>query len=90
MKFRFFITIFFILFLNACISSPSQSSDLSIRVIDSTGHEITLSSIPERIVIAGRATVMVQDTVFLFPEAKNRGYCFGKPQPICLYISYSS
>ena len=43
-----------------------------LEITDSTGHIVLLESLPERIAIAGKATVMVQDTVFLFQEATTR------------------
>ena len=73
MKLKFFIILgVVVLLLSACGSTQGSSNDLPITITDSTGHVITLSGIPERIVIAGRATVMVQDAVFLFPEASDR------------------
>jgi iron complex transport system substrate-binding protein len=43
-----------------------------IEVTDSTGHTAILNGIPERIALAGKATIMVQDTVYLFEEAPER------------------
>ncbi|MBN2044935.1 MAG: ABC transporter substrate-binding protein [Anaerolineales bacterium] len=43
-----------------------------LTVTDSTGHTITLEQTPENIVIAGKATIMVQDAIFMFEEAKTR------------------
>ena len=61
MKLRFLIILgAVVLLLSACGSMQGSSNDLPITITDSTGHVITLSGIPERIVIAGRATVMVQ------------------------------
>jgi iron complex transport system substrate-binding protein len=37
-----------------------------------TGLTATLEQMPERIVVAGKATVMVQDAIFLFEEARSR------------------
>lgn len=48
--------------------APAQE----LEITDSTGHLAQLEGIPQRIAIAGRATVMVQDTVFLFQEARER------------------
>jgi len=43
-----------------------------MQVTDSTGHTVTLKELPERAAIAGKATVMVQDAVFLFEAAEER------------------
>lgn len=50
--------------------APSQAQELEIT--DSTGHTVLLPGLPERIAIAGKATVMVQDAIFLFQEAAER------------------
>ena len=44
----------------------------SMEITDATGHTVSLPERPERIAIAGRATVMVQDAVYLFEEAQDR------------------
>jgi iron complex transport system substrate-binding protein len=49
-------------------ASPAQE----LEVTDSTGHTAVLDGLPQRIAIAGKATVMVQDTIFLFQEAQER------------------
>lgn len=61
------------LLITACsgIIEPSGNEE-PIEVTDSTGHTAILNGIPERIAIAGRATIMVQDTVYLFKEAPER------------------
>jgi len=43
-----------------------------LEIVDSTGHITALAETPMNIAIAGRATVMVQDAVFMFPEASER------------------
>ncbi len=56
-----------------CSIFPALSPAAQEREItDATGHTVTLSQTPERIAIAGRATVMVQDAIFLFEEAADR------------------
>jgi len=49
-------------------ASPTQN----LEITDSTGHTAQLTGLPERIAIAGKATVLVQDTIFLFQEASER------------------
>ena len=56
-----------ILLVSACSVLPSPSQPLEIT--DATGHTAVLDGIPERVAIAGKATIMVQDAIYLFPEA---------------------
>ena len=56
-----------ILLVSACSVLPSPSQPLEIT--DSTGHTAVLDGVPERVAIAGKATIMVQDAIYLFPEA---------------------
>jgi iron complex transport system substrate-binding protein len=55
------------LVVSACSILPGASQPLEIT--DSTGHTAVLDGIPERVAIAGKATIMVQDTIYLFPDA---------------------
>lgn len=56
-----------------CSTLSSLSPTAQEREItDATGHTTTLTQTPERIAIAGRATVMVQDAIFMFEEASDR------------------
>jgi iron complex transport system substrate-binding protein len=41
-------------------------------VTDTLGRRVSFTKIPERIVIAGRATLLLVDAVYLFPGAANR------------------
>jgi iron complex transport system substrate-binding protein len=43
-----------------------------IKLVDALGREVTFEKAPERIVIAGRATTLVADALYLFPEAGER------------------
>jgi iron complex transport system substrate-binding protein len=40
-----------------------------VEITDSTGHTETLDGAPERIAIVGKATIMVQDAIYLFDDA---------------------
>ena len=64
---RTLILLFGILVVSACSVIPGPSQPLEIT--DSTGHTAVLDGIPERVAIAGKATNMVQDAIYLFPEA---------------------
>jgi len=65
------LNIFLVLVIvSACSALPGLSPrGQSIEITDTTGHTVTLDGVPERIAIAGRATIMVQDAVFLFDDA---------------------
>jgi iron complex transport system substrate-binding protein len=52
------------------MEEPAEAGPITIT--DITGHTVTLERLPEKIVIAGRATFMVQDAMYLFPEAASR------------------
>jgi iron complex transport system substrate-binding protein len=64
---RTLILLFGILVVSACSVIPGPSQPLEIT--DSTGHTAVLDGIPARVAIAGKATIMVQDAIYLFPEA---------------------
>ena len=61
------ILLFGILLVSACSVIPNPAQPLEIT--DSTGHTAVLDGVPERVAIAGKATIMVQDAVYLFPDA---------------------
>ncbi len=44
----------------------------SISAVDSFGNLVTLDEYPERIVIAGKASLLPADALFLFPEARSK------------------
>jgi iron complex transport system substrate-binding protein len=69
--FPFFLLVSALLVLSACASSPASPED-GIEITDTSGYTVKLEKPPERIVIAGRALFMVQDAVYLFPEAVQR------------------
>ncbi len=50
--------------------------DVSITVVDALDREVTFSSPPDRIIIAGKATTLVVNAVYLFPEAQERMVSF--------------
>ncbi len=70
MKKGLLITFLVLVIVSGCSVLPGLSpSGESIEITDTTGHVVTLNGVPERIAIAGRATIMVQDAVFLFDDA---------------------
>ena len=59
--------------LSSCTAiGGSLGNENPIEVTDSTGHTASLNGYPDRIALAGKATIMVQDTVYLFEEAPER------------------
>jgi iron complex transport system substrate-binding protein len=73
MKLRYlFVLILVALLLSSCGPTESSTGDSPITITDSTGHSVTLESLPQRVVVAGKATIMVQDAVYLFAEANER------------------
>lgn len=59
--------------LGAC--SPFLAGDHgpdTLQITDATGHTARLSGFPEEIAITGKASVMVQDAVFMFDKADQR------------------
>ena len=57
-------------------SEAETQEDETIIVLDALDREVTLSSPPERIIIAGKATTMVVNAMTLFPEAQERMVTF--------------
>lgn len=60
-----------LLLLSACGrgASPTPSA---LTVTDALGREVTLAAPPQRIVVAGKATIMIVDALYLFPEGPQR------------------
>jgi len=59
-----------LILMAGCSVIPGLSQP--VEITDSTGHTETLDGVPERIAIAGKATVMVQDTIFMFEDAREK------------------
>ncbi|MFN2282403.1 MAG: ABC transporter substrate-binding protein [Anaerolineales bacterium] len=71
-KFALIITLL-ALSLTGCGLLPGTTSQgQNLEITDSTGHTVLLESVPQRIAIAGKATFMLQDAIFLFQEANQR------------------
>lgn len=63
--------------LTIAAAGCSQLPDIApgsqeMEITDATGHTIILPDYPEKIAIAGKATVMVQDAIYMFAEAPER------------------
>jgi iron complex transport system substrate-binding protein len=59
-----------ILLMAGCSVIPALNQP--VEITDATGHTEILDGVPDRIAIAGKATIMVQDAIFMFPEAVDR------------------
>jgi len=53
-------------------SIPTNPNSPSITLTDALGRKVTLPNPPKRIVITGKALIMVVDAVYMFPEASSR------------------
>ncbi len=70
MKKNLLISVLILAFLAGCSVLPGSSpSENNIEITDATGHVVTLEGVPKRIAIAGKATLMVQDAIYLFDDA---------------------
>ena len=73
MKKGILVALLFLILTAGCSVLPGLSSGgQPIEFTDSTGHVVTLTDVPERIAIAGKATIMVQDAIYLFTEADQK------------------
>ncbi len=53
-------------------SLPTPTNSSSITLTDALGREVSLPNRPRRIVITGKALIMVVDAMYMFPEAPER------------------
>jgi len=53
-------------------TSEGAPVDRSFTVIDALGRSVSFEKQPEKIIIIGKATTMLNNTIFLFPEAPER------------------
>jgi iron complex transport system substrate-binding protein len=71
-KTLFFVILVVFLAASCSVLQEGSAQNEVLEVTDSTGHVATLNGIPKRIAIAGKATIMVQDAIYLFPDALER------------------
>lgn len=87
------------LLLGACGSTPTEEAQGSpptasaeessgIAVVDAMGRTVEFAQPPQRIVVAGKSSLTIIDTLFMFPEAQDRvvGLVVGN-QPVGDFIS---
>lgn len=56
---------------------PAEPANASITVTDALGREVTLPGPPQRIVLVGKALILIADAVYTFPEAPARIVALG-------------
>jgi len=61
---------------------PTQHAT-AIAVVDALGRTVQFAQLPQRIVVAGKSSLMLLDAMYLFPQAKERlvAYVAGKQKP---------
>lgn len=82
------------LLLSACAGAPASSTGeppasvpvkegSGVTVVDAMGRTVEFPQPPQRIVVAGRSSLTIIDTLFLFPEARERviGLVIGRQNP---------
>jgi iron complex transport system substrate-binding protein len=57
---------------------PAETTNPSIVITDALGREVILQVSPQRIIITGKALIMIADAVYTFPEAPKRIIALGK------------
>ncbi len=74
MKRLTFLFIFLGIILSACAAPQDTDTAApdSIIIVDALEREVILPAAPQRIVITGKALVMIADAAYIFPEAPER------------------
>ena len=67
MKKNIMIAIGIALLVSSCSVIPGLNQP--VEITDATGHTAILDGVPDRIAIAGKATIMVQDAIYLFEDS---------------------
>jgi len=57
--------------------APSPTAPQAVTVTDALGRQVILPSPPQRIVITGKALIMIADAAYTFPEAPQRIVALG-------------
>jgi iron complex transport system substrate-binding protein len=76
-----------ILALAACgpadTADPQEAAQDQLLVVDALGRTVEFDGVPQRIVVAGKSSLTIVETLFLFPEATDRvvGLVAGKQNP---------
>ena len=76
-----------ILALAACSAGdtdePQEAAHNQLSVVDAQGRTVEFERLPQRVVVAGKSSLTIVDTLFLFPEAADRviGLVAGRQNP---------
>lgn len=85
------ITLLIGLLLGACGSAPTfqpTEAPAGLTLTDALGRTVTFEAPPERLVVAGRSSLTIVDTLYLFPETQERlvGLVVGQ-QPVGEFVA---
>ncbi|MCK5200289.1 MAG: ABC transporter substrate-binding protein, partial [Spirochaetales bacterium] len=78
MKKFLYLVLFSILITGLLPAEGSREVETSLVIEDTTGNTAKLERIPERITFVGKASNMVADALYMFPEASSRIVGVGK------------
>ncbi len=53
-------------------AAPTETAAPPLTITDTLGHTVSFDRLPERVVVAGKATALLVNTLYMFPEAANR------------------
>ena len=57
--------------------SPEPTASQAITVVDALGRTVILPEPPQRIIITGKALIMIADAIYMFPQAAERIVALG-------------
>jgi iron complex transport system substrate-binding protein len=80
------VALTFGLLISACGGTPEASLTATpgaVTITDALGRAVEFDQLPQRIVVAGKSSLTIVETLYLFPEAKDRlvGLVVGKQNP---------
>jgi iron complex transport system substrate-binding protein len=78
MKKLIYILLFFLLISGTLSAEGSREVETSLAIKDTTGNTANLVGIPQRITFVGKASNMIADVIYMFPEASSRIVGVGK------------
>jgi iron complex transport system substrate-binding protein len=69
------------------VAPPLAEPDTSVHIVDALQRSVQLPAPPQRIVVAGKGALAIMDTMYLFPEARERlvAAVMGK-QPVAEFL----
>jgi len=60
------------------VAPPAPNTAFPVTLQDALGRSVTLETAPQRIVVAGKASTLITDALYMFPEAVDRVISYGK------------